>query len=214
MNGGDGMAEATALAKAHAEAGPGQPALSKLFQVLRMTFAPSSSESNAFTSLVDEAQMEYVRLRHATTPREEYERCLYGAPSMALRGRERLHYYAEKLNGSDHEPDVEDRIACAREQANLVGSLCEDGKHRPVIDIDHGAQLVPSSSPGHHHLYLDTGMEWPEYLALLRALRDAGVLSGFFVKAAEIRGQTFVRVPWVRKLPKDVVEQPEVEELL
>jgi len=112
---------------------------------------------------------------------------------------ERLYYYAQTLNDSSHEPGEDDRVLCAKEQANLVSSLCEDGKHRPVLDIDMECRLVPSSTPGHYHLYIEHPMEPGAYFELIAALGKAGILSHFYVKAAQIRGATFVRPEWVKK---------------
>ena len=37
------------------------------------------------------------------------------------------------------------------------------GMHRPILDIDLPAALIPSSTPGHYHLYIDKPMEWDRY---------------------------------------------------
>ena len=111
----------------------------------------------------------------------------------------RRYYRCERLNESDTMPSPEDRTACTAGEANLVGSLCEDGLHRPVLDIDIPAALVPSSTPGHHHLYLNVGMSFETYLKLVQVLVEAGVVSKFYAVACQIRGQSFCRVPWVKK---------------
>lgn len=74
------------------------------------------------------------------------------------------------------------------------------GVHRPVLDLDVPAQLVPSTTPGHHHLYIDVDMSWPTYKRLLRALAKAGVIEAGYAKASIHRGASFVRLPWVRKV--------------
>lgn len=111
----------------------------------------------------------------------------------------RYCYYVNELKGSD-EPDIaEVREPCELGNANLVGSLCTDGKHRPVLDIDFPAMLVPSSTPGHFHLYLDLSMDEEKYLRFVEALSEFGVVSKFYAKVSRQRGQTFCRLPWVRK---------------
>lgn len=71
--------------------------------------------------------------------------------------------------------------------------------HRPVLDLDLSAQLVPSSTPGHWHLYLDVEVaHWP-YMQLLEALEHAGILEPGYSRASQERGYTAVRLPWVRK---------------
>lgn len=118
-------------------------------------------------------------------------------------GSERLYYRVDDLNGSDAPLTGEElRIPCSKEEANLVGSLCEDGMHRPVLDIDLPCRLVPSSTPGHFHLYLELPMVEERFMALVEALGTAGVVSAFYSKAVQARRQSFVRCEWVRKFPK------------
>lgn len=82
---------------------------------------------------------------------------------------------------------------------NLISSKLENGKHAPIIDLDGPHRLVPSTTPGHSHLYLDVEMSWFRYVLLLAALRYAGVIErGFFLWSLR-RGQTFARLPWVKK---------------
>ena len=75
--------------------------------------------------------------------------------------------------------------------------------HRPVLDIDVPARLIPSTTPGHHHLYLDIDMTWEKYEALLKALASAGVIEQGYLLAALNRRATFVRLPWVAKKKED-----------
>lgn len=86
--------------------------------------------------------------------------------------------------------------------ANLVSSALDYGDtkyHAPVLDIDFPCSVVPSSTPGHHHLFIDAPMPWAVYERLLRALEQAGILEHGFVQGSIARGQSSVRVPWVRK---------------
>lgn len=68
-------------------------------------------------------------------------------------------------------------------------------KHAPVLDLDFPAVLIPSSTPGHFHLYLDKPMEWSKYETLLHALADAGVIERGYANASIARRATFVRDP-------------------
>lgn len=88
---------------------------------------------------------------------------------------------------------------CSKEDANLVGSLCEDGTHRPVIDIDLPARLVPSSTEGHFHLYIDVPMTLEVYLAMLDAMVAAGVVDAAYVQHVRERGMSLCRPEWVKK---------------
>lgn len=83
--------------------------------------------------------------------------------------------------------------------ANLISSLTEDGLHAPVLDLDLPHTYVPSSTPGHGHLYLDVEIPWDQYVALLAVLHDAGIIqTGFFYWSLR-RQATFVRTPDVSK---------------
>lgn len=95
--------------------------------------------------------------------------------------------------------DVEERFQTTREKATLIGSLCDDGLHAPVIDIDYDAELVPSSTPGHFHLFLNKKIPFDKYLKVLRAMDEAGLIDPGFYAMAAIRKQTFVRKPGIEK---------------
>jgi len=71
--------------------------------------------------------------------------------------------------------------------------------HRPVLDLDLPVAVHPSSTPGHHHLYIDCPMPWERYQALLSVLAEVGLLEQSFVNASIKRGYTTVRLPWVKK---------------
>lgn len=90
------------------------------------------------------------------------------------------------------------------QDAHVVTSRANDGKycdhHRPVLDIDFPAALIPSTTPGHFHLYLDKPMPWGKYKALLKALADAGIIERGYLSASIGRQYTSVRLPWVRKV--------------
>lgn len=85
------------------------------------------------------------------------------------------------------------------EDAEVVSSEIEGNLHCPVLDIDVPMFLVPSTTPGHYHLYIDVPMSWGKYRKLLVALGDAGILEKGFVKASIQRKFSNVRVPWLKK---------------
>lgn len=83
---------------------------------------------------------------------------------------------------------------------NLISSLCEDGLHRPALDIDIPCRVVPSSTEGHCHIYFDeVALTWEKYVDLLNALAEAGILDRKYVEHSIARGQTLLRPPWVHK---------------
>ncbi len=95
------------------------------------------------------------------------------------------------------------RTAVAPGLANIVSSELDSGMHAPALDLDFPCRLVSSSTPGHYHLYMDVEMTFEAYMAMLIALRDAGVLQRGFVDMAKRRGATFLRKQGVAKLPDD-----------
>lgn len=79
------------------------------------------------------------------------------------------------------------------DDANLIASLTTNGTHAPVLDIDYPARLIPSSTPGHYHLYLDREIPWHRYQLALWALSVAGLIEPGFARAAAARKMTFAR---------------------
>jgi hypothetical protein len=72
--------------------------------------------------------------------------------------------------------------------------------HMPVLDLDVEAHLVPSSTPGHTHLYINQTVTWEKYEALLHALADCGILQRNYVRhSIGRRHATFARYPGVTK---------------
>lgn len=93
--------------------------------------------------------------------------------------------------------------------ANVVTSLRTDSNylffgedvpmHAVVLDLDVPAYLIPSSTPGHSHLYIDVEIEEELYFKLLDVLAEARVVEAGYVGASKRRGSTCLRLPWVKK---------------
>lgn len=66
-------------------------------------------------------------------------------------------------------------------------------RHYPVLDIDFGAELVPSKTAGHYHLYLDKELTWSDYERLLDVLGEVGILEKGYVEVCKKQKMTFVR---------------------
>jgi len=104
------------------------------------------------------------------------------------------------------EPKVEgeyvsdDPKPVAVEKANLITSKLWNGKHAPVLDLDVPHTLIPSTTPGHSHLYLDVELSWWRYKRLLKQLSLAGIIEPGYYRASKRRGFTAVRLPWVKKV--------------
>lgn len=98
--------------------------------------------------------------------------------------------------------DTETREVADLAEANVVSSIAASGSvphHYPVLDLDVPARLVPSSTPGHSHLYIDKSVPDEVYWRLCEALVNAGILEPGYVSASMERGYTSVRLPWIKK---------------
>lgn len=102
---------------------------------------------------------------------------------------------------SSGEMSTVDRHTGNLRDAHVASSLVRDTKlHKVVIDVDHEAVLVPSSTPGHHHLYVDIPpVRWDDYVSFLQAAAKIGLVEQGYVDASIERGHTDVRLPWVQK---------------
>jgi hypothetical protein len=112
-------------------------------------------------------------------------------------GTNRKFYYSEHLE--DYENKNKEVKEVKANLANLASSLCEDGMHRPALDLDLPAEIFQSSTPGHCHLYIDKPMTWAVYARLLVALEDAGLLEEKYVNYSLERKSTMLRLPHIRK---------------
>lgn len=101
----------------------------------------------------------------------------------------------------DGEREKHLRITTDLAQATSISSQTtrDLSLHKPILDIDLSVKVVESSTPGHHHLYIDKEMSWDDYELLLRALTVVGILEPGYLQASIDRKHTSVRLPWVRK---------------
>lgn len=100
-------------------------------------------------------------------------------------------------------------------EANIATSIREDigdpfaePVHALLIDLDVPAYLVPSSTPGHSHLYVDVAIQQNAYFRLLDALAECGVIQHGYAVSSQARGGTALRLPWVKKEAPAASEPP------
>ena len=81
--------------------------------------------------------------------------------------------------------------------ADVVTSELKTFNHIVALDIDYDAHLLPSSTPGHWHLYLDVpgGIPNRQYMKLLKQLSKCGVIEPGYYRASKKRGHTALRRP-------------------
>lgn len=82
------------------------------------------------------------------------------------------------------------------------------GYHKPVLDIDFPAALIPSSTEGHFHLYLDKELTWDNYVELLKVLAKCGIIEQGYANASIDRTHTSARLPWVKKPGTGIPKPP------
>ena len=114
---------------------------------------------------------------------------------------------------SSKDPDrPNDRTPASVENSDVVASLHytsnvhdTGAKHAVVLDIDHPAWLVASSTPGHFHLYIDVpnGVPHNQYMDLLNTLSACGIIEPGYARASMQRGHSAVRLPWIKKEKTD-----------
>lgn len=89
------------------------------------------------------------------------------------------------------------------EDAHLVTSRPDCGEEcfvaLPVIDLDIPCRLIPSSTEGHFHLYIDKAVLIDDYWHLIDAMVEAGLVEPGYANASKARGYTAARLPWVKK---------------
>jgi len=111
----------------------------------------------------------------------------------------RLQWFNKRLESGDYD-DSELFSPTKQNPANVTSSLADDGFHYPALDIDVPCRVVPSSTPGHSHLYFDeTKLTWPQYVNLMNVLADCGILERGYVAASRAKGQSLLRLPGVTK---------------
>ncbi len=96
---------------------------------------------------------------------------------------------------------IYNKTECSEENANLWSSelLDRPGWHAPTLDIDFPALLLPSSSEGKHHLYIDYPMLWKDYVKMLKMLGDVGLCQKKWVQGALVEQGSLLRAPGVYK---------------
>lgn len=130
----------------------------------------------------------------------------------------------EKEEGEDYKT-YEEPVVASLDEANVVTSVADNlfqqdehvghlVLHAPVLDFDFPCELIPSTTPGHFHLVMDTQISWAQYQTILTALGAAGILEPGYVDSSLQRGYSAVRLPWIKRPARDetpVTPTPETD---
>lgn len=133
------------------------------------------------------------------------DRTLWYAPGV------KSAWYGSLWSALWHYRKAKDRTLSTPEEANLISSLTTAGTHRPILDLDFPHRYVPSSTPGHGHLYLDIDLPRWRWTILMLGLRIGGVIEYGFMVWSIRRGANFVRREGLIKKPFEYSLQPEAE---
>lgn len=108
--------------------------------------------------------------------------------------------YRDSYGGSYSKSETSDDL----NKVNGIGSRLKNSPelHVPIFDIDVPATLIPSSTEGHSHLYIDVPMTWRTYRRLLKECGRAGIVDKKFVKVSIREKMGLLRAPWVKKEEK------------
>ena len=127
----------------------------------------------------------------------------------------RTHVIVDFANSGYDEPSW---IQCRKDDANCVASMCrgDNAYHLPVFDVDVPRETaedriaarfteallrwVPSTTEGHHHVYMDYPILWEDYKIRLQLLIEADIVEHGYLYAATKRGMTICRLPHVKKV--------------
>ena len=88
------------------------------------------------------------------------------------------------------------------DEANLVTSAIEgeEDAHYILLDLDDiGVELVESSTPGHHHLYIYHKVTLDQLTRLMTLLNEMGIIQDGIMRGLKERGRLCLRKPGVVK---------------
>jgi hypothetical protein len=95
------------------------------------------------------------------------------------------------------DPEVMEAVSsCTRA---TVDRPAGERHHALLIDVDCPAWLIPSSTGGHGHLYVDLDIPDAALWRFLDAAAGIGLVEEGYVNACRERGMTSLRAPWIVK---------------
>jgi hypothetical protein len=104
----------------------------------------------------------------------------------------------------DYDTDGERTQVFALEEANIVSSVITHDKR--LSELERGDRfhllmldLIPSSTEGHGHLYIDHEISQDDWEQLIALLGKIGIIEEGYAEASLNRGHTDLRLPWERK---------------
>lgn len=124
------------------------------------------------------------------------------ANTYLIKGLSKYPHKLRKIDLSGNDDGVEAEMS----EANCITSRIDDalGYHTVMVDLDVPARLIPSSTPGHYHLYIDVPVTEAEHSAILRVLSYCRIVQPGYADAFDRRHFATLRFPWVHKEEGDL----------
>ena len=129
------------------------------------------------------------------------------ARERTLRGLSRFSHYLHApvdLDGP-YEETIAERPEAEVDAATVISSRIKvdfvDGRaqHTIMIDLDVPHTYVPSSTPGHGHLYVDVLVPWSDHDELNQLLARLGIVDNGWAAVCAKREAAMLRTPWTAK---------------
>lgn len=98
------------------------------------------------------------------------------------------------------DPNVNTNSVCEYlTDIGLTSSYTSLSKYDRRIYFDFEYVYVPSSTPGHGHLYIDEEVDQPTFFGLLEFMSECNWIEKGYYEASKARGYSAVRLPWIKK---------------
>lgn len=79
--------------------------------------------------------------------------------------------------------------------------------HAVCLDIDMEAELIPSKTPGHYHLYIEKKLTWENYKKLLEVLAEVEIIEKGYAGASIAKGCTCLRPPLIEDIYEEIRQE-------
>ena len=106
----------------------------------------------------------------------------------------------DPLKNLEATTDLNEADIVTSEVVQLFDFPGSERRHMIMFDVDIPMVVIPSTTPGHNHVYFpNTHVSKETLFNLLDALASAGIVERGYAEASKARGFTVLRLPWVRK---------------
>lgn len=106
---------------------------------------------------------------------------------------------AHLINDNYKEHKEYQEVGCHPADANIITSRTFDDMHVIQLDLDIEHYYVPSTTPGHGHLFINKELSWAKYANLLNVLADLEIIQNGYRDCSLKRGYSALRVPGLDK---------------